>query len=76
MSLPSMTTGVAGAPPTIQVAISQLAAEQADWASRRTEAERAVIQRVTQTVLERSRLRPSYSRIYLGEEDEFEGWIA
>ena len=69
-------SAVSGAPPTIQVAISQLAVEQADWEQRRTDAERSVIERVTQAVLERSRLRPSYSRIYLGEEDEFEGWIA
>jgi hypothetical protein len=71
-----MTLGVAGAPPKIQVAISQLAAEQADWASRRTDAERAVIERITDSVLEHSRMRPSYSRIYLGEDDEFEGWTA
>jgi hypothetical protein len=76
VGLVTMTSAVAGAPPTIQVAISQLAAEQADWAARRTDAERGVIDRVTRSVLERSRLRPSYSRIYLGEEDEFEGWIA
>jgi hypothetical protein len=76
VGLVTMTAGVTGAAPTIQVAISQLAVEQADWAERRTDAERSVIERVTQTVLERSRLRPSYSRIYLGEEDEFEGWIA
>jgi phenylpyruvate tautomerase PptA (4-oxalocrotonate tautomerase family) len=76
VGLVTMTAGVAGAPPTIQVAISQLAVEQADWAQRRTDAERAVIERVTEAVLERSRLRPSSSRIYLGEEDEFEGWIA
>jgi hypothetical protein len=76
VGLVTMTKGVAGAPPKLQVAISQLAAEQADWEQRRTDAERAVIEKVTQSVLERSRLRPSYSRIYLGEEDEFEGWIA
>src|SRR3954453_19455239 len=75
VGLVTMTSAVAAAPPTIQVAISQLAAEQADWAARRTDAERGVIDEVTRSVLERSRLRPSYSRIYLGEEDEFEGWI-
>jgi hypothetical protein len=76
VGLVTMTKGVAGAPPTLQVAISQLAAEQADWEQRRTPAERAVIEQVTNAVLERSRLRPSYTRIYLGEEDEFEGWTA
>jgi hypothetical protein len=76
VGLVTMTNGVAAAAPTIQVAISQLSAEQADWAQRRTDAERAVIDQVTQSVVERSRLRPSYSRIYLGEEDEFAGWIS
>ena len=76
VGLVTMAKGVAAAPPTIQVAISQLAAEQADWEERRTDAERAVIEQVTTGVLERSRLRPSYTRIYLGEEDEFEGWTA
>ena len=76
VGLVTMTRAVADTPPTIQVAISQLAAEQADWAQRRTDAERRVIERVRDSVLGRSRLRPSYSRIYLGEEDEFEGWIA
>lgn len=76
VGLVTMTSAVAAEAPTIQVAISQLAAEQADWAQRRTDAERAVIERVARTVLERSRLRPTYSRIYLGEEDEFEGWTA
>jgi hypothetical protein len=75
VGLVTMTSAVAGAPPTIQAAISQLAVEQADWAQRRTDAERGVITEATQTVLERSRMRPSYSRIFLGEEDEFEGWI-
>jgi hypothetical protein len=76
VGLVTMTRAVAAADPTIQVAISQLSAEQADWAQRRTDAERAVIDRLTKSVLERSRLRPSYSRIYLGEEDEFAGWIS
>jgi hypothetical protein len=76
VGLVTMTSAVASGPPTIQVALSQLAAEQADWAQRRTDAERAVIDQVTQSVLERSRMRPSYSRIYLGEEDEFAGWIS
>jgi hypothetical protein len=76
VGLVTITTGVAGAAPTIQVAISQLAVEQADWAERRTDAERGVIERVTSGVLGRSRLRPASARIYLGEEDEFEGWTA
>jgi hypothetical protein len=76
VGLVTMTKAVAGAPPAIQVAISQLEAEQADWERRRTDAERVVIERVTAFVLERSRMRPGYSRIYLGEEDEFEGWTA
>ena len=58
------------------MALSQLAIEQADWAERRTDAERGVIERVTSDVLGRSRLRPASARIYLGEEDEFEGWTA
>ena len=76
VGLVTMTSAVAAGPPTIQVAISQLSAEQADWAQRRTEAERAVIDHVTQFVLERSPLRPGDSRIYLGEDDEFAGWIS
>ena len=74
--LVTVTKSVAATAPTIQVAISQLSAEQADWEERRTDAERGVIEKVTAGVLERSRLRPSYTRIYLGEEDEFEGWTA
>jgi hypothetical protein len=76
VGLVTMTNGVAQAAPTIQVAISQLSAEQADWESRRTDEERATIEKLTQSVLERSRLRPSWTRIYLGEEDEFAGWIS
>jgi hypothetical protein len=76
VGLVTMTKGVASAPPTIQVAISQLAVEQADWADRRTDAERAVIEAVTNGVLGRCRLRVASARIYLGEEDEFEGWTA
>jgi hypothetical protein len=76
VGLVTMTIAVAGSPPTIQVAISQLLAEQADWQQRRTDAERTVIDQVAQDVLERSRMRPADARIYLGEEDEFEGWTA
>jgi hypothetical protein len=76
VGLVTMTAGVSGSAPTIQVALSQLAVEQTDWEQRRTEAERAVIARVTDAVLARSRLRPRDARIFLGEEDEFEGWTA
>jgi hypothetical protein len=76
VGLVTITKALAGAPPTLQVAISQLQAEQADWEERRTDAERAAIERVARFVVERSRVRPSYTRIYLGEEDEFEGWTA
>jgi len=76
VGLVTMTNAVAASPPTIQVAISQLSAEQADWAQRRTDGERAVIDRVAQSILDRSRLRPGYSRVYLGEDDEFAGWIS
>jgi hypothetical protein len=76
VGLVTMANRVTGETPRIQVAISQLAVEQADWEKQRTDAERAVLDKVTNTVVERSRLRPSYTRIYLGEEDEFEGWTA
>ena len=76
VGLVTMTIAVAGSPPTIQVALSSLLAEQADWQQRRTDAERAVIDQVAKDVLERSRIRPSDARVYLGEEDEFEGWTA
>jgi hypothetical protein len=76
VGLATMANRVTGETPRIQVAISQLAVEQADWEQRRTDAERAVLDKVTNNVIERSRLRPSYTRIYLGEEDEFEGWTA
>ena len=74
VGLVTMVKAVAAAPPRIQVAIAQLSAEQEDWEQRRTDPERAVIDFMARFVLERSRLRPSYSQIYLGEEDEFEGW--
>jgi hypothetical protein len=76
VGLLTMTSAVAPSAPKVQVAISSLSAEQADWAERRTDAERAVIERVTQSILERSQLRPGDSRIFLGEEDEFAGWIS
>jgi hypothetical protein len=76
VGLVTMTLAVAGAPPKVQVAISQLLVEQTDWQERRTDAERAVIDQVAKDVLGRSRMRPADARIYLGEEDEFEGWTA
>ena len=76
VGLVTMTAAVTGAAPTIQVAISQLAAEQADWEERRTDAERPVIEVLASYVLAQARVRPSYTQIYLGEEDEFEGWTA
>jgi hypothetical protein len=76
VGLVTMTKALATSAPTIQVAISQLAAEQADWEERRTDAERGVIDQVAKALVERCRMRPSYTRIYLGEEDEFEGWTA
>jgi hypothetical protein len=76
VGLVTMVGAVATTAPNIQVAIAQLAAEQKDWFGRRTDAERAVIDQVAASVLERARMRPSYSKLYLGEEDEFEGWTA
>jgi hypothetical protein len=76
VGLVTMTKAIASAAPTIQVAIAHLAAEQADWAERRTGPESAAIESIANAVVERSRMRPSYTRIYLGEEDEFEGWTA
>ena len=76
VGLVTMTKAVSGSPPTVQVAISQLLVEQADWEQRRTDAERAAIEQVAKGVLGHSRMRPADARIYLGEEDEFEGWTA
>jgi len=76
VGLVTMAKAVASEPPRVQVAISQLTAEQADWESRRTGAERPVLDVLASYVLDRARVRPSYTQIYLGEEDEFEGWTA
>jgi hypothetical protein len=76
VGLVTMAKAVGGQEPRIQVALSQLSAEQADWEARRTEVERPVIDVLASYVLGRARVRPSYTQIYLGEEDEFEGWTA
>jgi hypothetical protein len=76
VGLVTMAKAVAGEPPRIQVAISQLSAEQSDWEARRTDAERPVIDVLASYALGRARVRPSFTQIYLGEEDEFEGWTA
>jgi len=76
VGLVTMAKAVASEPPRVQVAISQLTAEQADWEARRTDAERPVLAGLSSYVLGRARVRPSYTQIYLGEEDEFEGWTA
>jgi hypothetical protein len=76
VGLVTMTEGVATVPPGIAVRISQLSAEQADWRGRRTPEEDRVIADLTADVLTRARVRPAHTQIYLGEEDEFEGWTA
>jgi hypothetical protein len=76
VGLVTMAKAVTEQEPRIQVAISQLSLEQADWEARRTDAERPVIEVLASYVLSQARVRPSYTQIYLGEEDEFEGWTA
>jgi len=76
VGLVTMTEAVATVPPGIAVRISQLSAEQADWKGRRTPEENRVIERLTADVLSRARMRPAHTQVYLGEEDEFEGWTA
>jgi hypothetical protein len=76
VGLVTMAKAVTEQEPRIQVAISQLSLEQADWEARRTDAERPVIELLASYVLRQARVRPSYTQIYLGEEDEFEGWTA
>ena len=76
VGLITMVKAVATEEPRVQVAISQLSLEQADWEARRTDAERPVIEVLAAHVLGRTRLRPSFTQVYLGEEDEFEGWTA
>ncbi|MEA2248213.1 MAG: hypothetical protein QOH46_2742 [Solirubrobacteraceae bacterium] len=76
VGLVTMTEAVATVPPGIAVRIGQLSAEQADWKGRRTPSEDQVIEHLTADVLQRARMRPAHTQIYLGEEDEFEGWTA
>ncbi|MEA2319577.1 MAG: hypothetical protein QOD44_3766 [Solirubrobacteraceae bacterium] len=76
VGLVTMTEAVATVPPGIAVRIAQLSAEQADWKGRRTPAEDEVIDLLTADVLGRARMRPAHTQLYLGEEDEFEGWTA
>jgi hypothetical protein len=76
VGLVTMVEGVATVPPRVAVQISQLSAEQADWKGRRTPPELEVIEHLTRTVLDSARMRPAHTQIYLGEEDEFEGWTA
>jgi hypothetical protein len=76
VGLVTMTAGVATVPPGIAVRIAQLSAEQADWKGRRTPAEDRVIELLTADVLQLTRVRPAHTQLYLGEEDEFEGWTA
>jgi hypothetical protein len=71
-----MAQEVTGATPNLAVRIAQLSAEQADWRERRTPEELAFIERQTEEVLEAGHVRPSRTQIYLGEEDEMEGWTA
>jgi hypothetical protein len=76
VALVTMAERVAGAPPNIVARIAQLSAEQADWKGRRTPAELGVIDFQAKLVLGKGRIRPSRTQIYLGEEDELEGWTA
>jgi hypothetical protein len=76
VGLVTMTEAVAGKAPNIAVRINQLMVEQADWRQRRTEGELAVIAHQADGILAKGRSRPSASQLYLGEEDEFEGWTA
>jgi len=76
VGLVTMFEAVAGTPPNIAVRIAQLSVEQADWKKRRTEEELAVITHSANAILARGRSKPVRSQLYLGEEDEFEGWTA
>jgi hypothetical protein len=76
VGLVSMVEGVATVPPRVAVQISQLSAEQADWKGRRTPPELRVIEHLAEEVRQQARMRPAHTQIYLGEEDEFEGWTA
>jgi hypothetical protein len=76
VGLVTIIEAVAGKAPNIAVRINQLMVEQADWRQRRTEGELAVIAHQADGILAKGRSRPSASQLYLGEEDEFEGWTA
>ena len=76
VGLVTMVEAVADRAPNIAVRINQLMVEQADWKQRRTEGELAVIAHLAEAILAKARSRPAQSQLYLGEEDEFEGWTA
>ncbi len=76
VGLVTMVEAVADSPPNVAARIAQLFVEQADWKKRRTEDELAVIGRQAKAILAIGRCRPSRSQVYLGEEDEMEGWTA
>ena len=76
VGLVTMFEAVAGTMPSVAVRINQLLIEQADWKKRRTADEQRVIERQAQTIVAVGRCRPSRAQIYLGEEDELEGWTA
>jgi hypothetical protein len=76
VGLVTMMEAVAGRQPTIAVRINQLLVEQADWKKRRTEGELAVIAHQAEAIRAKGRTGPSRGQIYLGEEDEMEGWTA
>ena len=76
VGLVTMVEAVAEKAPNIAVRINQLMVEQADWKKRRTDEELAVIAHQAQAIQAKGRSRPAHSQLYLGEEDEFEGWTA
>jgi hypothetical protein len=76
VGLVTMMESVAGTAPNVAVRISQLSVEQADWKKRRTESEQAVIDHMVNAILAKAPSRPGRSQLYLGEEDELEGWTA
>jgi hypothetical protein len=76
VGLVTMMEAVSGKTPTIAVRINTLLVEQADWKKRRTEGENAVIDQQASRIVALGRTKPSRSQIYLGEEDELEGWTA
>ena len=76
VGLVTMFEAVAGTMPSVAVRINQLLVEQADWRKRRTEDEQKVIARQAETIRAIGRSVPERSQVYLGEEDELEGWTA